>query len=94
MRYIRTSEVNVVDTTGAGDALTGALAFFMSCYPQLSLAEMVFRAVHIATITVTKHGVQASYPKKQDLDDWLFDRDAKTCEQLGFEVFHDDGDFL
>lgn len=94
MMYIRTSKVNAVDTTGAGDALTGALAFYMSCYPQLSLAEMVFRAVHIATITVTKHGVQTSYPKKDELDDWLFDRDAKTCEQLGLEVFHDDEDLL
>lgn len=92
--YIRTSKVNAVDTTGAGDALTGALAFYMSCYPQLSLAEMVFRAVHIATITVTKHGVHTSYPKKDELDDWLFDRDAKTCEQLGLEVFHDDEDLL
>ncbi|XP_015762165.1 PREDICTED: ribokinase-like isoform X2 [Acropora digitifera] len=94
MMYIRTSKVNAVDTTGAGDALTGALAFYMSCYPQLSLAEMVFRAVHIATITVTKHGVQTSYPKKDELDDWLFDRDAKTCEQSGLEVFHDDEDLL
>lgn len=86
MAHIRTSKVDVVDTTGAGDALTGALAFFLSCYPQLSFAEMVSRAVNIATITVTVHGVQSSYPTREELDDWLFDIDAKPSEQLHLEI--------
>ncbi|KAL9970217.1 hypothetical protein ACROYT_G022554 [Oculina patagonica] len=86
MTHIRTSKVDVVDTTGAGDALTGALAFYMSCYPQLSLAEMVSRAVNIATITVTVHGVQSSYPTREEIDDWLFDIDAQTSEQLCLEM--------
>ena len=89
MAYIKTSKVDVVDTTGAGDALTGALAFYMSCYPQLSFAEMVLRAVNIATVTVTAHGAQSSYPLREDLDDWLFESNAKTFEQLGFEVLSD-----
>ena len=89
MTHIRTFKVNVVDTTGAGDALTGALAFYMSCYPQLSFAEMVSRAVHIATITVTLHGVQSSYPSRDEIDDWLFDTDAKTSEQLRLEILSD-----
>ena len=84
--HIRTSKVDVVDTTGAGDALTGALAFYMSCYPQLSFAEMVSRAVNIATVTVTVHGVQSSYPTRHEIDDWLFDIDAKTPEQLRLEM--------
>ena len=88
--YIGTSKVDAVDTTGAGDALTGALAFYMSCYPQLSLAEMVFRAVNIATITVTMRGVQTSYPKKDQLDEWLFDSNTKTYEQLGIEILSDE----
>lgn len=86
MAHIRTSKVDVVDTTGAGDALTGALAFYLSCYPQLSFAEMVSRAVNIATVTVTVHGVQSSYPTREELDDWLFDIDAKTSEQLHLEM--------
>lgn len=90
MMYIKTPKVDAVDTTGAGDALTGALAFFMSCYPQLSLAEMVFRAVNIATLTVTMRGVQTSYPKREELDDWLFDSDTKTHEQLGIKLLSDD----
>ncbi|CAH3121443.1 unnamed protein product [Porites lobata] len=83
MVLIPTQKVEVVDTTGAGDALIGALAFYMSCYPQLSFAEMVFRAVNIATVTVTAHGVQASYPAAEQLDKWLFDNNARTSEQLG-----------
>ena len=85
MVLIPTQKVEVVDTTGAGDALIGALAFYMSCYPQLSFAEMVFRAVNIATLTVTAHGVQASYPAAEQLDKWLFDNNSTTSsEQLGF----------
>ena len=83
MVLIPTQKVEVVDTTGAGDALIGALAFYMSCYPQLSFAEMVFRAVNIATVTVTARGVQASYPAAEQLDKWLFDNNARTSEQLG-----------
>ena len=86
MTHTRTSKVQVVDTTGAGDALTGALAFYLSCYPQLSFAEMVSRAVHIATITVTAHGVQSSYPTREQIDDWLFDTNARTFEELGLEL--------
>ena len=82
MVLIPTQKVEVVDTTGAGDALIGALAFYMSCYPQLSFAEMVFRAVNIATVTVMAHGVQASYPAAEQLDKWLFDNNARTSEQL------------
>ena len=87
--YIRAPKVDAVDTTGAGDALMGALAFYMSCYPHLSFAEMVSRAVNIATVTVTVHGVQSSYPARQELDDWLFDSNPKTSEQLGLEVLSD-----
>jgi len=89
MTYISTMKVDAVDTTGAGDALMGALAFYMSCYPQLSFAEMVSRAVNIAAVTVSAHGVQSSYPAKDELDDWLFDSNAKTSEQLGLEVLSD-----
>ena len=89
MTYLSTLKVDAVDTTGAGDALMGALAFYMSCYPQLSFAEMVSRAVNIAAVTVTAHGVQSSYPAKEELDDWLFDSNAKASEQLGLEVLSD-----
>ena len=86
MAYVQASQVKAVDTTGAGDALIGALAFYMSCYPQLSLLEIVCRAVNIATATVTAHGVQSSYPTREDLDDILFDTDTKrTKRALAYE---------
>ena len=70
--HVPAQKVNTVDTTGAGDALIGALAFFMACQPDLSFADMVNRAVQIASVTVTKHGVQASYPTRDELPQDLF----------------------
>ena len=62
----------MVDTTGAGDALTGALAYFMACYPHLTFKEMVTRAVAIATQTVEIKGVQKSYPDRDCFPEELF----------------------
>lgn len=90
MIHTRASTVEAVDTTGAGDALTGALAFYLSCYPQLSFSEMVSRAVHIASITVTAHGVQSSYPTRDQIDDWLFDANSRTFKELGLELLHNE----
>ena len=73
MTHIETKMVEVVDTTGAGDALIGALAFYLACYPDLSFSEMVQRSVDIATNTVTCHGVQSSYPARGQLPSSLFD---------------------
>lgn len=70
--HVPTRPANVVDTTGAGDALTGTLAFFLACYPQLSFKEMVTRAVAIATQTVESEGVQKSYPDRDSLPAELF----------------------
>ncbi|XP_028393772.1 ribokinase-like isoform X1 [Dendronephthya gigantea] len=64
----------VVDTTGAGDALAGSFAFFLSCYPQLSLKEVIRRCVTIATQTVETEGVQKSYPSCKLLPQELFER--------------------
>lgn len=86
MTHTRTSKVEAVDTTGAGDALTGALAFYLSRFPQLSFSEIVSRAVHIATITVSVHGVQSSYPIRDQIDDWLFDTSSRTFEELGLKL--------
>ena len=54
----------VVDTTGAGDAFVGSLAFFLSSQPGLGLAEAVARSCRLASISVTKAGTQASYPDR------------------------------
>ena len=65
--------LEVVDTTGAGDAFLGSLVFFLSEIPDLTLEEVVRRACYVATITIQKPGAQSSYPKRSDLPQWLFE---------------------
>ena len=71
--HVPSRKANVVDMTGAGDALAGAFSFFLSCYPHLSLKEIVTRSVAIATRTVETEGVQKSYPSRESLPSELFD---------------------
>jgi ribokinase len=58
--------VQVVDTTGAGDAFVGALAAHLSEGGNLEVA--VRRATDIAAIAVTRRGAQASYPSLEEID--------------------------
>jgi ribokinase len=53
-------EVSVVDTTGAGDAFAGALAFALSSGS--SLADSAAFAARVAALSVTSPGAQPSYP--------------------------------
>ena len=50
----------VLDTTGAGDAFVGSMAYYLANHPGLKLTEMVRRACKVATITVQKQGTQTS----------------------------------
>lgn len=62
---IATSEVEVVDTTAAGDTFNGALATALS--HKMDWKEAVTFANKAAAMSVTKHGAQASVPFLQDL---------------------------
>ena len=62
---VPTERVNAVDTTGAGDAFVGSLAYFISS--GLPLIDAMARANHIAAISVQKPGTQDSYPRRADL---------------------------
>ena len=57
----------VVDTTGAGDAFVGSLAYFLSS--GLEMEEAVRRSCCVASLTVQSQGTQASYPARTDLPD-------------------------
>jgi ribokinase len=61
-----TNKVKVVDTTGAGDAFNGALAF------ALSNGEEVDKAIHFANLVashcITKMGAQSSMPKLEEIN--------------------------
>lgn len=59
-------KVEAVDTTGAGDAFTGALA--ASLADGASLADAARLAVKVAAISVTRSGAQPSYPRAGELD--------------------------
>lgn len=59
--HIEAMSVNVLDTTGAGDAFVGALAFYLSKYPHLGFKDMVYKSSVIASYSVTLPGTQTSY---------------------------------
>lgn len=58
---------DVVDTTGAGDAFVGSLAFFLTSGLAPSLPEAVSRSCQVASLTVMKKGTQASYPDRSQV---------------------------
>ena len=55
----------VVDTTGAGDAFTGAFAVFSGM--GLSIPEAAGRAGQVASLTVQTEGTQPSYPARDSV---------------------------
>jgi ribokinase len=66
-QYLGAEAVTAVDTTGAGDAFVGALAYFLACVPTLPLAEAVARACRLASLTVQREGTQTSYPQRGEV---------------------------
>jgi len=61
--------VEAVDTTGAGDAFVGSLAFFLA--NGMSMADAMRRATGIAAISVQAPGAQGSFPRAEDLPENL-----------------------
>lgn len=60
--HISSTEVKAVDTTGAGDAFIGALAYLIAEMPQMSLEKQIEVACLMAADSVTKLGTQISFP--------------------------------
>ncbi|KAK2576297.1 hypothetical protein KPH14_005662 [Odynerus spinipes] len=69
---ISATKVQPIDTTGAGDAFLGSLAYFKAYHPSLPTSECIRRACEIATKSVLKTGTQESFPTKEDLPQELF----------------------
>jgi ribokinase len=59
-------KVEVVDSTGAGDAFNGALAYALSNNEEIGKA--IHLAVSVASYSVTKMGAQSSLPKLEELN--------------------------
>uniref|UniRef100_A0A452H5B5 Ribokinase n=1 Tax=Gopherus agassizii TaxID=38772 RepID=A0A452H5B5_9SAUR len=71
-KHVPAGKVRAVDTTGAGDSFVGALAFFMACYPNLSMEEVIRKSNFIASVSVQASGTQSSYPYRKELPQDLF----------------------
>ncbi|MEV4311531.1 ribokinase [Actinocrispum sp. NPDC049592] len=65
VQEISSPRVTAVDTTGAGDAFTGALAAELA--RGASLGDAARFAVKVAAISVTRKGAQPSYPSVEEL---------------------------
>jgi sugar/nucleoside kinase (ribokinase family) len=69
---IRPPAVEVVDTTGAGDAFRGAFAAsWIALGEHADLAEVVRRAVTAAALSCRGVGAQAALPSADELQKWL-----------------------
>lgn len=67
VRHFPAPHVDTIDTTGAGDALCGALSAWIAEGADLFDALPV--AVHAAALSTTRAGAQPSLPTREDLDD-------------------------
>lgn len=63
--HIPVAPVTAVDTTGAGDAFVGSLAYFLA--EGRPIEHAIARANAIAAISVQTPGTQASYPRRSQL---------------------------
>lgn len=68
--HVPAVEVKATDTTGAGDAFVGSMAFFLAA--DKPLVEAVRRANRIAAVSVQSPGTQTSFPRAADLPQELF----------------------
>jgi ribokinase len=65
VQHVPAPQVKAVDTTGAGDAFVGSLAYFLG--RGVSVVEAMRRASAIAAHSVQFPGTQSSYPRATEL---------------------------
>ncbi|VDP11886.1 unnamed protein product [Soboliphyme baturini] len=65
--------VKCIDSTGAGDAFAGSLAFYAACHGHLPIEEILRRAIQIASFAVQYQGTQSSYLPKAKIPRELFE---------------------
>ena len=65
IEHVPVEPVKALDTTGAGDAFVGSLAFFLAAGK--SLSDSIECANRIAAISVQSSGTQTSFPEAKDL---------------------------
>jgi ribokinase len=67
--HIPAVKVDAIDTTGAGDAFTAALA--VSLAEGLPLKDAAHRASIAAALTVTRIGTQTAFPSRFEVNEWM-----------------------
>ena len=67
--HVPVQKVRAVDSTGAGDAYVGSLAYFLAA--GLPLAEAARQAGAVATRSVLKPGTQTSFPDREEVAEIL-----------------------
>lgn len=70
--HVPVQKVQAVDTTGAGDAFIGAMAYYLAYHPDLSLKEILHRSCGIASVSVLSAGTQTSFPQRKNLPESFF----------------------
>jgi ribokinase len=70
--HVAGHDVVAVDTVAAGDVFNGCLAVALA--EGKSLAEAAAFANAAAAISVTRHGAQASAPRRDEIDSWFHQR--------------------
>ncbi|GAB6032215.1 hypothetical protein CHUAL_010857 [Chamberlinius hualienensis] len=70
--HILSKKVQAVDTTGAGDAFVGSLAFYLAQHSNITLSQMIERACEYASYSVEKPGTFVSFPWRKELPKHLF----------------------
>jgi ribokinase len=68
-QHVPAQAVRAVDSTGAGDAYVGSLAYFLGL--DTPLLDATQRAGAIATRSVLKPGTQTSFPSRDEVQDLL-----------------------
>jgi len=67
--HVPARQVHVVDTTGAGDAFVGSLAYFLGAGQRLRTA--VTNANAVSSVSVTRVGTQVSFPSRKEVEHLL-----------------------
>ena len=62
-------KVDAIDTTAAGDAFNGALAWYLAS--DLEFPEAIRRAIRVASVSTTRVGAQESMPTESEVDQFF-----------------------
>lgn len=65
--YVECPSVKCVDSTGAGDAFIGALAYLLAEEKEMSMRKILECSCYIASDCVGRSGTQISFPNREIL---------------------------